>query len=142
MQTPTLRLQINPSRWMMAYCLLVHSLLLTAAGAMAFEGALLLLIAGLVLLHAVYSFRRYCSAGRKDWVSEIKYSNRTWLLSCAGQLTDVRLKRVTVWRWLIVMNFYREDGSHPSTLILWPDSSDREDLRRLRVSLRHMNVWG
>ena len=142
MQIPAFSLQLSLSRWLRGYIAALHLLLLLAVCCLPLPQALLLAAFLTVVLHWRYCQRRYLCVEHKLWVARIDYRQPRWQLSTGGQCTEVWLKQATVWRWLVVLNFYSESGGGHYPLILWPDSADRDSLRRLRSCLRHMPVYG
>jgi hypothetical protein len=142
MQIPAFSVQISHSRWMQGYISAVHLLLLLTVCCLPLPQALLLTAFLVAVLHWRYCQRRYLCDEHDLWVERIDYRQQRWQLSAAGQHTEVWLKQATVWRWLMVLNFYSEPEARHYPLILWPDSADWESLRRLRSCLRHMPVYG
>jgi hypothetical protein len=142
MQIPAFSLQLSLSRWMRGYLAAVHLLLLLAVYCLPLPQELLLMALLWVMLHWRNCQLRYHSVDHAQWIERIAYRRQCWQLTIAGQHTTVWLKQATVWRWLVVLNFYSESAGRYYPLILWPDSAEQESLRRLRSCLRHMPVYG
>lgn len=142
--TPSqISLLISPSGYMKAYISVLHAfVLLSLAVITPFNLAIWLLAIVTVALHWRYCLRRYTSVKHQDWISQLSYSDGQWWLNTNDKRTAVFLYRATIWRWLVVMNFKRDQGWGRYALVLWPDSVDDDNFRRLRVHLRHMNVFG
>lgn len=67
-------------------------------------------------------------------------TNGQWWLLDQGSGHRIPVERcgdLCVLAWLVVMQYRRSDNGKTFVLALWPDSADREDLRRLRVFLRY-----
>jgi hypothetical protein len=143
MQIFTVCLQLRPSRYMRGYLLSLHVLLIISAIVFFVpNSSLAIAVILLVNWHWRYVCTKYLAPTADSWVNRIDYNNQLWLLTGPRLQARVWLKQVTVWRWLIVLNFYSEQGACHYPVVLWPDSVDKESLRRFRSFLRHMPVLG
>ena len=145
--TPTqINLSISPSRYMKAYISVVHALVLVALVVVPLHSLLWLLATLMAVLHWRYCLKRYTSVKYRDGISQLSYREGQWRLVSNDTETPVFLNQATIWRWLVVMNFksYQRMGQRRGryALVLWPDSVDDDSFRRLRVHLKHMNVFG
>lgn len=134
---PALLLELSPSRYLLAYLLLLHGA--TAISVMFYPlpvGWLALAVL-LVLWHGWYSCRRLNNPANPHWISHFEYSNRGfWIAGYAG-VRGVYVAGATVWGWLVVINLVGLDDGCRYTLRLFPDSCADQQLRRLKVFLRH-----
>ncbi len=141
MKTPAFNLAITPSVACAAYLIALHILIGVALMYLALTPMVLTLLLILIMFHSVYCLWRYCSAGHTRWVDSVEYSHQVWLLHRGGDVEPANLKSATVWRWMIVLNFVGESRACHS-IVLLPDSSSSQQLRRLRVLLKHRPVYG
>lgn len=129
---PDFHLAINPSRLGQAYCLAVTAL---AGLALALAGLPDTGRVVLALLGIGYAARAWhtCRVPAARGLSRIAGH---WLLQGTQDTQPLsRLHPVFVAPWLVVVTCQPVTG-RPLDLLLWPDSSDRQALRRLRVLLR------
>lgn len=142
MKIPPYSLEILPSRFLFGYIILVHGLLLLTLFYLPLITTILALLLLVVVWHSVYSLKRYCQSGSYYWVSRCDYVDRVWCLQFSDCQRVVELRSATVWRYLIAMNFACAETGRVYHVVLLPDSGDRHQLRRLRVLLRHLPVFG
>jgi hypothetical protein len=64
-----------------------------------------------------------------------------WWRDRSGGENQARLRHATLWPGLLVLNFLDNAGRRRA-LVLLPDSAAADELRRLRVYLRHADVFG
>ena len=142
MKIPPYSLEITPSRFLFAYLMLVHGLLLLALFYLPLSAIMLGLLLVVVVWHSVYSLKRYCQSGSYRWIARCDYVDRVWRLQFSDCQRVVELRSATVWRYLMAMNFACAETGRVYHLVLLSDSGDRHQLRRLRVLLRHLPVFG
>lgn len=134
-----IHLIIQSSRWMTVYLVILHLLVLIAFGQVL--GYFALLVLGMLLVVSLLlSVWRFASDRSDLWVREISFVDNHWFLTTASGCQPVRLRQATVWQWLVLMNFDSERTGRCFSIQLFPDSCDKESLRRLRVILRHLPV--
>ena len=139
MKTPTLSLSLTPSKWLACYLIVLHLLILLALFYLPLSVLALVLVALAVVANGCYCLWRYCYSGHTRWVDSFAYSHQTWLLH-RGKCTErAALKSATVWRFMVVLNFLGEQGA--CSLVLLPDNCCPQQLRRLRVMLKHRPVY-
>ena len=139
MQAPSFSVQISSSRWLPGYLTGLHLLLLVCL--LFLPKAAMLSIVFPVVLHWRYSLWRYADSEHCRWVKGVRYANKVWQLQAGTQHVSASLVHATVWRWLVVMNFYSQDTGCTYSVLLFSDSADPSQLRQLRVILRHMPVF-
>lgn len=97
-----------------------------------------LLLVGLVLWWGGNVWRR--ALGRGGRAVEALCWESGWLLRRGGAWYRAELRSVTVWPQVCTLLFSLEGGER-CRLWLPPDCAVADDLRRLRVVLRHAPVW-
>ena len=139
--TPTFYLSIAPSKSIAAYLTALHFLLILSLFYLPLSAGLVSLLVAVIVMHCGYCLWRYCYSGHRSWIDGLEYSQQTWLLHRGQEIERVILKSATVWRWMVVLNF-RSKSWHGCSLLLLPDNTHRQQLRRLRVMLKHRPVYG
>ncbi|MCP3906953.1 MAG: hypothetical protein GY712_02945 [Oceanicoccus sp.] len=139
MKTPAFTLSITPSKWIASYLIVLHLLLLLSLHYLALSGVSMVLISVAMVAHGLYSLWRYCSQRHPAWINGLEYSHQLWLLHRVRGPERAQLKSATVWRRMVVLNF-RGEGRCCS-LVLLADSTSPQQLRRLRVMLKHRPVY-
>ena len=129
-------LAITPSRWMLIYLLLFYLALLVALWYLPLSGYWQWL-ALIVLL--VFCFRNW-KATMLHPVERLSCQQSGWVIVRGGVTVPIELRQITVWRWLIVLNFYLPQNRWQQSLVLFPDSAEQDSLRQLRVILRHLSL--
>lgn len=130
MTTPALKLDIKPSRWLLSFSVLLHTLAFTALWLSAAAIYWQVLLSILVVVSGVY----YWTIWRKSW-RELSFYDDIWQLADANQRYQARpAQELYISPWLLVMYFVLENGRRTSVVLL-PDSADRHQQRRLRVML-------
>ena len=100
----------------------------------------LIVLAMLLLWYAYYGLRHYLSINSPARITRLSFEREQWFLEIGGHQQPVELTQATVWQSLLALNF-RDKASHQSRrLVLLADSCDPDELRRLRVLLRHFPV--
>jgi hypothetical protein len=119
--------------WLLAVGALAALALLVSGASIALKLALLAALG----LYLTLLFRRQ----RRPRCRGLRWDGERWLLIGAdGRSAALCLHRAVVWPLLLVLEF-RGTGRRESVLLL-PDSAEPEQLRRLRVYLRHLPVYG
>ena len=131
-------LTIQPSRWLAAYIVALHLMLFIALW-QGFSLLVALLAIPLLVLLMAYCLYRWVSDRCAGRVTHLYYLNAQWRLHNATGQLPVELTKATVWRWLVVLNFYDKRRHRP--LVLFIDSVDQQQWRQLQVMLRHLPVY-
>jgi len=132
-----LTVEIGPSRYYCALCLLVHAL---AFVALWFSGLAWYFVGGIGLALAAslaHHLYRYGLLAEDISVVALDCEHGMWQvkLSKLGWLAVSIDRRVTVMRHLVVMHF-RDRSGRRFPVALLPDSTSRESFRRTKVLLR------
>jgi hypothetical protein len=102
-------------------------------------------MAWLLLLPLLVSIACYLLRNRRlesfFGIKRLEYRQPLWLLIFSDRSCVVRLQTATVLPWLVVMVFRCEHTQRRYDLLLFPDSVDRDQFRRLRVMLKHLPVY-
>jgi hypothetical protein len=122
---------------MRGYLLLVHSLAISALIFIPMHWVYSVLLGFLLVLHCFYYLRRKNSVDAEQWVERLVYSDQHWRLWIKGREVLGSLQQATVWQKLIVLNFIDSTSKKTYALLLFPDSADTDQLRQLRIILRH-----
>jgi len=141
MEIPPRQWKIYSSRWIRRYVTGLFALTLVAIVSLPVgKLPVFIMVVGLWLLWRNWR-RAGCHSG-EDWQQQIIFANDSWLLKTPTENYPVYLHSATVWQWLVVMNFRGVATGRRHDVLLLPDSIDREQLRRLRVVLRYLPVYG
>ncbi len=142
MKLTPLLLDITVSRWSIAHTCLLHLLVIVAA--CYFPLSLLHQLIAIVLIcgHCFWCLRDWFYPDRKKPLDTLGFADGQWQLYHGEALATAYLVQATVWSWLVVLNFREEESRKTHSLVLWPDSADKQQLRRLRIVLRHLPVFG
>ena len=119
--------------------ILLHYTLILSLFYLPLSTVLLGLLTTVVVIHCSYCLWRYCYSGHHCWIDGLEYSQQIWRLHHGQGIERVILKSATVWRWMVVLNF-RTKSRRGYSLVL-PDNTDRQQLRQLRVMLKHKPVY-
>lgn len=123
----------TPSRFFLRLSLALHGAALLAL-CQADTGGVLRLALGLgIVAAAVLAWR----AERQRTVI-LREAGEEWWLDNGCRHGMVQLRRSSVWRYLVVMEFAGEPEGRRwrERVVVWPDSVAPDDFRRLRVRLR------
>ncbi|MDQ7016404.1 MAG: hypothetical protein Q9N68_08515 [Gammaproteobacteria bacterium] len=124
-----LRLDLSPSYGLSLFLLLLH---LSAFFALVFVlEPIYLLVMGLLLLASLLFYRRQLAAYRS---LTCLYECQWFLLDQVGERHSVQLSGGVMLGQLLLLNFSTEKSKR-HVLILWTDSADAQQLRRLRLKL-------
>jgi hypothetical protein len=132
-----LAIELRSSRalalWLVAVGALAALALLVSGAPIALKLALLAAL-GLYLTALLRRQRRPRCRG-------LRWDGERWrLIGADGRSAVLRLRRAVVWPLLLVLEF--RGAGHTEFVLLLPDSAEPEQLRRLRVYLRHLPVYG
>jgi len=127
-------LVLKRSRWMVAYVMLLYSGLIVGLWYLPLPTAWQWL-ALLLLLVCCY---RSCRARMSLAVDFLQYRQGSWGIIRGGVSVPIELRGLTVWPWLIVLNYRLEQCRWEQSLVLFDDSARPDSLRQLRVILRHL----
>jgi hypothetical protein len=141
MEIPPFQLVIHQSRWMKGYVTVLFLLVMLAIVSLPVEKMIMC-----IMLLGLCSFWRSCRhkyfhSGENQF-QRVIFANYSWLLKTQAKISPVYLHSAVVWQWLVVMNFRGITSQQRYVVLLLPDSIDREQLRRLRVLLRYLPVYG
>lgn len=130
--SPHLNMPLRRSPLLAAYIVISHFAALGALTMTALPGSLSALLAVLIALHFGFSWRRHWRRSFLIYDScgwRYRDAERDWIMHPAGENV--------IWPWLLILNF-RTDSGRRLSLVLPPDAAVRQDLRRLRILLRHI----
>ena len=142
MKLTPLLLDITRSRWGFVYSCLLHSLAIVAVGYFPVSLFYQLLAGVLICAHCLWSLRDWFFPSGAGLLHAVGFADGQWQLYRRDDVVSVYLVQSTIWSWLVVLNFRESRTRKSHALVLWPDSADRQQLRRLRVVLRHLPVYG
>jgi uncharacterized membrane protein YccF (DUF307 family) len=142
MNIPSYSLAIKPSRILLVYFGLVHGLLAITLFYLPLSNVMLTLFLLIVTSHSMYKINKYYLAHSSREVIRCDYIDRVWRLQFSDCQRVVELRFATVWRYLLVMNFFCSETGETYHLVLLPDSGNHHQLRHLRIVLRHLPVFG
>ena len=132
-----LEVTLRPSKWHGVLLTLVHLLALVALGFAGLEPWLAVALGLAVLASFARSLLRSCLLRDAGSVVRIAWHDGQWqLVTGAGNLVPVSLDpSVVVLSWLVIVHF-RDANRRRYTVVLLPDSTSPDELRRLRVLLK------
>ena len=127
---PALKLDLVPSRIILASLFAGHLLALIAVGLLVLPLACRFGLAGLIVVSLIHACRRSHSVYNHGFIGEIRCSDGGWLLCTAsGEARPARLLASYVHPWLVILRF------NSDTVVIAPDSTEPAQLRRLRMRL-------
>ncbi|MFA7552941.1 MAG: protein YgfX [Spongiibacteraceae bacterium] len=149
MDLPSFDLQVTPSRWLRYYLSVVHVLVLLVLCYWLLlldlaDSLRVLIFPWLVIVVFLlwrYSCWCYVNSQHPQFVHGFSFREQVWCLYTSEKPVAVSLRAATVWRCLVVMNFKSQYSAESYVLVLLADSAEQTQLRRLRVMLRHMQVF-
>ena len=136
-----LRVELTPSRRLRAALILVGALALAAVARAALPVPLRLVLAAAVLAEVLLLLRRHTGLWGGRACSGLVWDGAGWLWLCGAEARPALLRRATLWPGLLLLDFRCEGSRRPHPVLLLPDSAAADDLRRLRVYLRHLPVF-
>jgi predicted MPP superfamily phosphohydrolase len=122
---------------MLGYLLLLHGLAIFSLIFIPLSWVYSVLISFLLVLHCFYYLRRKNSVDAEQWVERLVYSDQHWRLWIKEREVLGNLQQATIWQKLIVLNFIDSINKKNYSVLLFPDSADTDQLRQLRIILRH-----
>jgi hypothetical protein len=126
-----LQILIKPSRIARYYCLIVLLLAFFAIALTSFVLWIKVLLAATVCTYVAAQFRQL----QRSTFSLLEWQDETWCLHSEMEKMEVLLEqRFFSGAGIISLPFRKQSGKRVR-LLLWPDSTDEESLRRLRVRL-------
>ncbi len=122
-----------PSRFFIRLSLALHGAALLALGQAGTGGVLRLALGLGIVAAAALAWR----AERRRTVI-LREVGEEWWLDNGRRRGMVKLRKSSVWRYLVVMDFAGDpDGRRwRERVVVWPDAVAPDDFRRLRVRLR------
>lgn len=123
----------SPSRFFIRLSLVLHGAALLALGQTGLDWSLRLALGLGIGVAATLAWR----AERQRSVI-LREAGEEWWLDNGCRRGMVRLRRSSVWRYLVVMEFAGDPEGRRwrERVVVWPDSVAPDDFRRLRVRLR------
>ncbi|MDB4470810.1 hypothetical protein N9063_00840 [Deltaproteobacteria bacterium] len=100
----------------------------------------LLLLALLLFLYGHHGLRQYLAVESPARITRLSFLREQWFLEVAGEQLPVELTQATVWQSLVALNFRHSQSKQARRVVLLADSCDPDELRKLRVLLRHFPV--
>jgi|TARA_Y100000310_G_scaffold344974_1_gene460901 hypothetical protein len=129
---------IQPSRILLTIILSSHSLAILALLLADLSWILKAFLAMAVVLHAGYSYQRYYSLQHRDSVLEVMRGSNGWsLLLAGGSSIPAELGPVLITSFFTLLNFKSTQGGRKYAVLLFPDTTDQQLIRRLRGRLRY-----
>jgi hypothetical protein len=89
------------------------------------------------VLHLVLALRKYAFLTHPDAVVQVVLYGNQAIISYRGgkrERVQVKLEKSTVWQSLVILVLSR--GKYSQKLVLFPDSTDDDSVRHLRIQLR------
>ena len=123
--------ELKPSDWTRRSFVLVHFF---AVWAITLLASPWLWLAFLLWLGLVWHYRYLLS--RKE-CAYLKWGGGGWEYKAHGCWEPAVLHHAIIWPWLVVLN-----TSRYAPIIIFPHQCESEQLRQLRVLLRHQPVFG
>lgn len=128
-----LDLRLKPSRMAQALQLLLHGAAVGAVLAAALSWWWQLLLVFAIVLALAWQWR--CE---RQQVLHLREQGLDWWLETRTASGPVRLCRLRVWRYLVIMDFQgREASGWRQRVVIFPDMLSADEFRRLRVRLRY-----
>lgn len=123
----------TPSRFFLRLSLALHGAALFALFQTGAGWALRLALGVVIIAAAALAWR----AERRRTVI-LREAGEEWWLDNGRRRGMVRLRRSSVWRYLVVMEFAGDPEGRRwrERVVVWPDAVAPDDFRRLRVRLR------
>lgn len=133
-------ISLSPSLWLLIYSIVLHILAVLAVSYFSVLGRLqgllqLCLITALCIFIYQHYYVKRCA------IERILYKHQVWTIFVLGKSNTVVLRQATVWSWLQVLNFCDELTGRSYTAIIGPTSVAANDVKQLKVILRHHVDW-
>ena len=138
----SLDVELSPSLILRASLLALAPLAWAAIGFSALPMPLRILLGALVALYLALLLRRHGGCWGGPVCNGLRWDGSGWWWRDRhGVSGPLQLRGATLWPFLLVLDFRAADGrSRP--LVLMADSAAADDLRRLRIVLRHAEAFG
>jgi hypothetical protein len=137
LRTPVpIDITLKPSRYWLLFASLVAGLAALAVARLPLSPPLMIVL--LLVLYGYRVWRRHLVARA---CTRLGYQGEQWWLVINGEQTALQLRHATTWQCLVSLGFTEADTTRSHRLVLLPDSCSADDLRRLRVLLRHFPVF-
>lgn len=136
MTMPVLEIELKPSCWARPFFFLVQFF---AALAISMLTSAWLWMGLLIWVGLVWHYRHLLSL---NGTIRLKWDGAGWYYKSETCWEPVTLNHAVVWSRLVILNASRVDNLQLLPIIFFPYQCDKEQLRRLRVLLRHQPVFG
>lgn len=133
-------LGLRDSRLLAAYHWVLVLLTTLALLRLPLAAPLVIVLALVVYGYCYYGSRAYLSIASCTRITRLSFLRDQWFLEVGGELQRVELTQATVWQSLLALNFRHAEDKQSRRLVLLADSCDADELRKLRVLLRHFPV--
>lgn len=126
--------QIQVSRWQQV----AHALGFVSAILAVWWAILPLMIhIGLTVILMISAWLYRQSRHAAQQIAYLSLEDEQWsIILQSGQRLRVELRDYGLWRWLIWLRLHGKDSRSRYHVVLWPDSINGHDFRRLQVWLR------
>ncbi|MGI1677350.1 MAG: hypothetical protein K6L75_01340 [Cellvibrionaceae bacterium] len=136
---PSFQIDLYPSKIFLRVLIALHILVIVAIWLTAFSVVFSFILSIGIIFHLVWNTQKIKQSSRT-----IKSANGEWRLTRYGQneiqeLDMQPIGEAFIHRWLLVVVFKGKDltKKKKETLLVFPDSTDTESFRRLRVALQY-----
>lgn len=128
---------VKASRWQQGSVVFFYLLALAAIWVAYIPVWVELVLSVLVLILFLLEYRRHNSLT----VTRLSTHQDEWFIYLAtGQRLKVTLSSVMLWRYLVILRCSSQALNMPYQLVLFPDSLNAGDYRKLQARLRLMDV--
>ncbi|MCC6374747.1 MAG: hypothetical protein IT465_08050 [Moraxellaceae bacterium] len=128
---------INASRWQQGSVMFFYLLALAAIWVAYIPIWVAIGLSVLVLMLFVVQYRRHHSLT----VTRLSTHQDEWFIYLpTGQRLKVTLSSVMLWRYLVILRCSSQALNMPFQLVLFPDSLNAGDYRKLQARLRLMDI--
>ena len=134
---PPLRIKLQPSQFLGIFIISSHILTFSVLWVLPIPSVFILLISPMFILSAYKKLEQHGLLGSKNRIQEVIHdSDGDWKLVWSDNREDYAGVQSDSYRhpFISVLNFKTEDNEKCSVILL-PDSVDKESFRRLRVLL-------
>lgn len=134
-------LQLRNSRWMFTYVVIVHVALISSLYYLSISVETSIAVSLLIVGNCCYSLWRYSNKARSFWINRLEYIRQNWQIVRSNSTSSIQLNQITVWRWLVVLNYTADDLKRNELLIVFADAAEQDQFRQFRVILSHYPIW-
>lgn len=128
---------VKASRWQQGSVVVFYLLALAAIWVSYIPVWVELVLSVLVLILFLLEYRRHNSLT----VTRLSTQQDEWFIYLAtGQRLKVTLSSVMLWRYLVILRCSSQALNMPYQLVLFPDSLNAGDYRKLQARLRLMDI--